>query len=507
MRRLTLFVASLLAVVSMGAENLTTYYSRIDGLKKEELKTTLGSIIKNHKSLGYSSLGSYYPDVYYCDGSTKGSSKAKVYDLFSDEVYLYSSSSIWNKEHVVPKSWWGGSESAPQGNDIFSVIPSQTTANSNKSNYPPGIVNRNKSYKDSGRQLVGEATAGTGGSYSKVWEPYDDYKGDFARIIFYVATCYADVAWGSKGTVDSEIDKNSWPTLKPWLYQMLLKWHNDDPVSAKEIQINDDAQAVQGNRNPFIDYPILADYIWGSLTTTAFNLSAAVPHKHIDGSGDSGDDDDDDDDGGNTGGDDDDDDDDGGGNTGGNVEPGTLLMEDTFDSATSGSNTTSDSSSAWSGDDWFQSIYTVFQADGALRIGSSKTYGSVTSKPIPYSGGSAIVEVEVKGWTTVEGPFYVNLGGTAQAVEYSSTMSGGFEKKSVSFTDVPANPVLKLSTSSKRCFVDAVRVYAGVPSSVQPQTAVDGDAVVYDLMGRRVSTTSTLPTGIYIVDGRKVVVK
>ena len=281
MRRLTLFVAALLAVVSMGAENLTTYYSRIDGLKKEELKTTLGSIIKNHKSLGYSNLGSYYPDVYYCDGSTKGSSKAKVYDLFSDEVYLYSSSSIWNKEHVVPKSWWGGSESAPQGNDIFSVIPSQTTANSNKSNYPPGIVNRNKSYKDSGRQLVGEATAGTGGSYSKVWEPYDDYKGDFARIIFYVATCYADVAWGSKSTVDSEIDKNSWPTLKPWLYQMLLKWHNDDPVSAKEIQINDDAQAVQGNRNPFIDYPILADYIWGSLTTTAFDLAAAVPHRHI----------------------------------------------------------------------------------------------------------------------------------------------------------------------------------------------------------------------------------
>lgn len=258
------------------------YYDSIDGLQKEQLKKALRVIISNHTKLSYSStLPSKYPYVYYVDASKKGSDKATVYDLFSDEVYLYTSSSLWNKEHVIPKSWWGGSTSAAQGCDIFSVIPSLQTANSNKSNYPPGIVDKSYSkLKDSGRQYVGPATNGTGGKFSNVWEPYDEYKGDFARIVMYVATCYANVSWDSSV---GEMKQEEWPTMNPWLYKLMLEWHNADPVSDKEKLINDDAFAVQGNRNPFIDYPVLADYIWGDKTSKSFLLSEATLYSHSDG--------------------------------------------------------------------------------------------------------------------------------------------------------------------------------------------------------------------------------
>jgi len=281
---LLLFLAFCLSAT---AQPSSTYYKSIDGLKKEELKKALRLIISNHTTIKYNSLGSKYPDIYYLYDDEKGSESARVYDLFSDEVFSFTSTSMWNKEHVVPQSWWND-KSAAAYSDIFSVIPSLSTANSSKSNYPPGIVNKSSTKtKDSGRMWTGPATDGTGGSYSNVWEPYDDYKGDFARIIMYVATCYADLEWGSNTNVVSEFNKEEWPTMNEWLYKLMLKWHNDDPVSEKEKKINNDAydSKMQKNRNPFIDYPVLADYIWGDYQNQAFDLSSATLYAHI-GSGD-----------------------------------------------------------------------------------------------------------------------------------------------------------------------------------------------------------------------------
>jgi uncharacterized repeat protein (TIGR02543 family) len=273
--------------LSAVAQPSATYYQTIDGLKKEILKDTLHAIInRGRTNVKYTKLNEKYPSIYYLYDDEKGKEAARVYDLFSDEVFAFTSTSAWNKEHVIPKSWWGTkpeNEKVDAYNDIFSVIPSLSTANSAKSNYPPGIVDKTNPnvYKDSGRMWTGPATNGTGGSYSKVWEPYDDYKGDFARIIMYVATCYADIAWGSNSNVESEFNKEVWPTMNEWLYKLMLKWHNDDPVSEKEKKINNDAFDIQKNRNPFIDYPALADYIWGDYQTQAFDLSSAQLYTHI----------------------------------------------------------------------------------------------------------------------------------------------------------------------------------------------------------------------------------
>ena len=55
-----------------------------------------------------------------------------------------------------------------------------------------------------------------------------------------------------------------------------MKWHRLDPVSRKEIDRNTGMQQVQSNRNPFIDYPILAEFLWGIKAGEVFSFDNAV---------------------------------------------------------------------------------------------------------------------------------------------------------------------------------------------------------------------------------------
>ena len=55
-----------------------------------------------------------------------------------------------------------------------------------------------------------------------------------------------------------------WQEFRPWLRNLLLEWHRVDPVSQKELDRAVEVNKIQGNRNPFIDYPELAEYIWGN---------------------------------------------------------------------------------------------------------------------------------------------------------------------------------------------------------------------------------------------------
>ncbi|MBO4443234.1 MAG: endonuclease [Bacteroidaceae bacterium] len=264
----------ILSIISLAvkADPTKTYYSNVNGLVGDALKTTLKAIVNDHNYIDYSLLDDKYPSIYTL--TDRGTDY--VYDIFSPELYTYANGGF-NKEHVVPKSWWGGKQDIDCFHDIISVIPAHSAANQKKSNFPPGIV-KTANY-DNGRLRVGTPTNGLGTSFSWVFEPYDEFKGDFARIYMYVAMCYDDAPW-AEGEGASEFTAETWPTMSEWLYKLLLKWHNDDPVSEMERIVNDRIYAVQGNRNPFIDYPVLADYIWGDWRGTAFVLADAILYQH-----------------------------------------------------------------------------------------------------------------------------------------------------------------------------------------------------------------------------------
>lgn len=274
MKKFLLTAIILLNIFSAGATYKAGYYDKMEGLKKEALKDAVKQCVAAHTMLDYTNLPNswiytdVYPDLY--------NGKKRWWEMYSNEVYLINSGQTglesfrannMQREHSVPKSWWGSDDSSPAWTDIYNLYPSDGPANQAKSNYPLGPVGTVKF--NNGSCKVGIPQAGYGGNSGYVFEPADEYKGDFARAYFYVYTVYDQLNWTSA----SMGSKNSWPTLKPWAYEMLLQWSRQDPVSQKEINRNDAAERQQGNRNPFIDFPNLAEYIWGTKTTEAFYIA------------------------------------------------------------------------------------------------------------------------------------------------------------------------------------------------------------------------------------------
>lgn len=234
------------------------YYRSASGKKEGELKTALSKIIYNHTEVSsYTALPNYFrqTDVYPAGHEKYG----QWWEMYGNEpLYTRNGFKGMNREHSFPKSWWGGSTEVPAYVDLNHLYPSEAKANMAKSNYPLGEV-QTPTFEN-GVTTVGYAVAGQGGGAAQVFEPHDDYKGDFARTYFYMATCYQDLTWKYTYMVSN----NLYPTLNSWSIQLLLKWHHQDPVSEKEIRRNEEIYKIQSNRNPFIDYPEIADYLWGT---------------------------------------------------------------------------------------------------------------------------------------------------------------------------------------------------------------------------------------------------
>lgn len=269
--RLLLFATLAVAVfVGASAEIPVSYYKSVDGLTDANLKTALSRLILNHQEVSsYSNLPIYFrrTDAYYKDGVQYW------WDMYSNIPVETSGSfgKYMNREHSFPKSWWGGSTSIPAYVDLFHLYPSEAAANQAKSNYPLGEVSTPNF--DNGFVLVGYAVTGQGGGSSQVFEPNDEYKGDFARTYFYMVTCYQGLTWDTKYMW--MLSQDTYPTLKPWAIDLLLKWARQDPVSQKEIDRNETVYTIQNNRNPFIDFPDLCEYIWGNKVGIPFDVSSA----------------------------------------------------------------------------------------------------------------------------------------------------------------------------------------------------------------------------------------
>jgi len=253
------------------------YYDKMDGKRKEALKSAAKECVYRHQMLQYYELPTYwqFSDVY----PDKVDGCERWWEMYSDNIYLIRrdqsakssfSANHMQREHAVPKSWWksGGSvEYTPAYSDMWNLYPSDASANQAKLNYPLGTTD-NPSF-DNGVTRVGPAAPGQGGGSAYVFEPANEYKGDFARAFFYMATVYDDLPW----VYNYMFTQGSYPTLVTWARETLLQWARFDPVSQKEIDRNDAVEVSQGNRNPFIDFPELAEYIWGTRTAETFIIS------------------------------------------------------------------------------------------------------------------------------------------------------------------------------------------------------------------------------------------
>lgn len=275
MKRYLLFLFFTFISVVVFAQIPYGYYDDAVGKKGSELKTALHYIIKDADVLNYGSgagatwSGFTKTDVRPEDGT--------VWDMYSDNRVNFngnSPASGMNIEHSFAKSWWGGSKNQAY-KDLFHLNPSNTQANSARSNYPMAIITGKKTF-DNGVIKVGKTNNRPGGEID-AWEPADEYKGDFARAYMYMVTAYEDFANKWTGNSVNQLDNNRYPVFEQWTIDLFLQWCEQDPVSEKEINRNNEIYKIQGNRNPYIDYPLMAEYVWGKLKESPF-----VPDGNVD---------------------------------------------------------------------------------------------------------------------------------------------------------------------------------------------------------------------------------
>lgn len=260
--------------------NLLQYYSAANNKSGDAIRTALEGIIDGHTVVSYDNLYLLYVasdsrpdgslwDMYSTCSWQHGSKKCGNYSKVCD---------CYNREHSVPQSWFN--EGSPMKSDAFHVYPTDGKVNNQRSNYMFGECSGGVSLNSDALGRLGSSTF-TEVSYSgKVFEPDDEYKGDFARTYFYMATRYASKcsSWGNHfGSANSGLTNYS--------VALFLKWHREDPVSEKELIRNEAIYGnptynstgyKQGNRNPFIDYPCLAEYIWGEHKGEAVDFSKLI---------------------------------------------------------------------------------------------------------------------------------------------------------------------------------------------------------------------------------------
>ena len=240
------------------------YYYQAHGKTGAELKTALHNIIKEASMLKYGSgEGATWEGFFYTDQNPDGS----VFDMYSNETrYFNGFNGIdgMHIEHSLPNSWWGGIKNNAY-KDLYHLYPADATRSMSKSYNPLGEVSGTP-IRDNGLSKMGKN--GFGNTYTgNCFEPADIYKGDFARSYFYIATAYEDYAslWNSP-----MMQNNTWPVWQSWALQLLMEWNKNDLKSTREEERAEAVYKIQGNRNPFIDYPDLVDYIWGDKTSTPY---------------------------------------------------------------------------------------------------------------------------------------------------------------------------------------------------------------------------------------------
>ena len=276
-----LFLLTTVNICAQGPNDSGTYYQAADGKKGAALKSALCGVIYNRDEGG--SLNDAYKALWTHFQTTDKKENGKVWDMYSNKREMTfvedqdkgsggtTEGEYYNREHSFPNSWFGG-KVMPMYTDLHHMYPTDKLVNNKRGNNPFGETN-GESYKSANDfSKLGKCTYP--GYSGIVFEPNDEYKGDFARTYFYMVTCYEEKLadwYNSNAESRATIDGTSYPGFCQWQLEMLMKWAKQDPVSEKEINRNNAVYAIQQNRNPFIDYPELERFVWGDLKDVAFS--------------------------------------------------------------------------------------------------------------------------------------------------------------------------------------------------------------------------------------------
>ena len=321
MKKFTLFVLSLFLIGQSfafncpvtPAEKLPDYYASIDGTSGKQLLDAIQQVAK----IGYRTDDFRYDSVWLAYKYTDLRPDGYIWEIYSDCVFEYEKDRTsttsqtgeckgYNREHAMCQSWFGttslagkemsSSKKNSPGSDIFHIYPASYGMNSRRGNRPYGEVltaaNVSGNGTKYGTPITSKSVANSvAGVYveghitqsTNVLEPADEYKGDIARSYFGTMVKWAGEWTFNKNELgniifDATIDadthygpENNYGFTDYGL-ALMLSWHRQDPFSQIEVDRNNGIQKTQGNRNPFIDYPYLAEYIWGERSSEVLDF-------------------------------------------------------------------------------------------------------------------------------------------------------------------------------------------------------------------------------------------
>lgn len=258
-------------------------YEGLEGYSSTELLQRLHTAIAEHKKLNKSETRGDRAKIDVREDGT-------IWDIYSSCTFDLADydpgcpdtdpnchadvaeCTYYNREHGLPKSWWGSSQEEPMFTDLHHIFATDMAANSKRSSHVYDEVAKATWSNELGSKL------GTGRTWGvTAFEPVNEYKGDIARTYFYMVTCYLDKNFRVKGDGYRYFTyNNSTAGFTPSALSLLLKWHRQDPVSEREITRNEKVAKKQGNRNPFVDDPNLAEYIWGTMKGKGYECNGEV---------------------------------------------------------------------------------------------------------------------------------------------------------------------------------------------------------------------------------------
>lgn len=247
------------------------YYSSLEGLSGAALKQAVQNIIANPAVVRAHNYGDIVEILKKADQNPLNSNQVWMMYVESPRAkldYQTGSSNVgtWNREHIYPQSRGGfsnGTSSTPDGINVW--LPTNADdinaahADAHHLRAEDGPENSSRNNRDYGGTDY-NGPVGTQGSW----------KGDVARAVFYMAVRYnaLDVVNGNPPdtTVGQLGDLAS-----------LLAWNHSDPSDDFEMNRNNYIYTWQVNRNPFIDHPGLADYIWGTHVGEPWSATLSTP--------------------------------------------------------------------------------------------------------------------------------------------------------------------------------------------------------------------------------------
>ena len=263
-----IYSALLFLIVTVSIAQIPNgYYTTATGTSYT-LKTQLHNIIKGHTDNGYSGLYTIYQtsdrDYYYENDGT-------ILDMYSEkptgiDPYSYSAGTTqrcgtysvegdcYNREHIIPQSTFNSA--APMVSDAHFITPTDGKVNGQRSNYPHGGVTSATWTSLNGSKLGASTTSGYSGP---IFEPINEFKGDIARMYFYFATRYENTVASYSYAMFNGTSNQVFTTA---FLNLLITWHNQDPVNSREIARNNAIYTAQNNRNPYIDHPEYVQAIW-----------------------------------------------------------------------------------------------------------------------------------------------------------------------------------------------------------------------------------------------------